>query len=153
MIINFDDIRRILPHGLPFIFVDRVQFLETGKKIIALKNVSGNDWCFLGHFPGKAIFPGVLLIEAIAQAAGILLFGEKRHKDTEVTLAHSDIRFLRPVVPGDQLIIEVNAIKIMKTGAFVSSVVNVAGDVVARGKLTLKIHEKTDEQGPVADEQ
>lgn len=152
MILNFDDIRRILPHGFPFLFVDRVEFLDIGKKIIALKNISGNDWCFLGHFSEKAIFPGVLLIEAMAQTAGILLFGKKRHPGTEVTLAHSDIRFLHPVVPGDQLIIEVNAIKVMGTGAFVSSEVTVAGTTVAKGKLTLKINNKKNKKEPDIDE-
>ncbi|MEN6616586.1 MAG: 3-hydroxyacyl-[acyl-carrier-protein] dehydratase FabZ, partial [Syntrophorhabdus sp.] len=102
MILDFEDIRRILPHGFPFLFVDRVQFLDVGKRIIALKNISGNDWYFWGHFPEKAIFPGVLIIEAIAQTAGILLFGKKRHPGGEVKLAQSDVRFLHPVVPVDQ---------------------------------------------------
>jgi 3-hydroxyacyl-[acyl-carrier-protein] dehydratase len=152
MILNFEEIRRILPHGFPFLFVDRVQFLDVGKRIIALKNISGNDWCFLGHFPEKAIFPGVLIIEAIAQTAGLLLFTEKRHPGTEVTLAHSDVRFLHPVVPGDQLTIEVTAIKIMRTGAFMSSEVTVAGALVAKGKVTLKINNKQNEREPDVDE-
>jgi 3-hydroxyacyl-[acyl-carrier-protein] dehydratase len=152
MIMDFEDIRRILPHGFPFLLVDRVQFLDVGKRIIALKNISGNDWCFLGHFPEKAIFPGVLIIEAVAQAAGILLFGKKRHPGTEVTLAHSDIRFLHPVVPGDQLTIEVNAIKVMRIGALVSGEVTVAGVMVARGKLTLKINNKENKNEPDVDE-
>jgi 3-hydroxyacyl-[acyl-carrier-protein] dehydratase len=152
MILSFDDIKRILPHGFPFLFVDRVQFLDVGKRIIALKNISGNEWCFLGHFPEKAIFPGVLLIEAIAQTAGILLFGKKRHPGTEVTLAHSDIRFLHPVVPGDQLVIEVNAIKVMRTGAFVRSEVTAAGVTVAKGKLTLKIGNQKNKNEPDVNE-
>lgn len=152
MTLDFEDIRRILPHGFPFLFVDRVQFLDVGKRIIALKNISGNDWCFLGHFPEKAIFPGVLIIEAIAQTAGILLFGKKRHPGTEVILAHSDVRFLHPVVPGDQLTIEVNAIKVMLTGALVSSEVSVAGAMVAKGKLTLKIDDKKNKKEPDVDE-
>jgi 3-hydroxyacyl-[acyl-carrier-protein] dehydratase len=148
MTLDFEDIRRILPHGFPFLFVDRVQFLDVGKRIIALKNISGNDWYFLGHFPEKAIFPGVLIIEAIAQTAGILLFGKKRHPGGEVTLAHSDVRFLHPVVPGDQLTIEVNAIKVMRIGALVSAEVTIGGVMVAKGKLTLKINDKKNKKEP-----
>jgi 3-hydroxyacyl-[acyl-carrier-protein] dehydratase len=140
MILTFEDIKAILPHRFPFLFVDQVEFLTAGERIVAIKNISGNESCFLGHFPKKAIFPGVLITEAIAQAAGILLIGKEAHTYPELLLAHSDIRFFRPVVPGDQIRIEVEAGKVMKMGAIVAGKATVSGVLVAKGRLTLKIN-------------
>ncbi len=101
-----------LPHRYPFLLVDRIKTVELGKRIVALKNVTINEPFFQGHFPGRPIMPGVLILEAMAQAAGILVFrtqGNKPDQDSVYYLAGIDkARFKRPVVPGDQLELEVS---------------------------------------------
>ncbi len=101
-----------LPHRYPFLLVDRIKEVEPGKRIVALKNVTINEPFFQGHFPGRPIMPGVLILEAMAQAAGILVFrtqGTKPEPGSVYYLAGIDkARFKRPVVPGDQLELEVS---------------------------------------------
>ena len=100
-----------LPHRYPFLLIDRVRTIELGKRIVAVKNVTINEPFFQGHFPHRPIMPGVLILEAMAQAAGILVFrtqGNKPDADSVYYLAGIDkARFKRPVVPGDQLELEV----------------------------------------------
>ena len=104
---DIKEIREYLPHRYPFLLVDRVVELELGKRITALKNVSMNEPFFTGHFPELPIMPGVLIIEALAQAAGILGFKtvDKKPADGSIYLfvGADKMRFKRPVVPGDQL--------------------------------------------------
>jgi 3-hydroxyacyl-[acyl-carrier-protein] dehydratase len=109
------DIREILatlPHRFPIILVDRVLELETGKRIVAIKNVSANEPVFSGHFPHYPVMPGVLILESMAQAAAILSFvsaGHKAQSDSLYYFAGIDkARFKRPVIPGDQLRLEVS---------------------------------------------
>ncbi len=110
------DIRRIqrtLPHRYPFLMIDRVIEMEGSKRAVGIKNVSINEQYFQGHYPGQPIMPGVLIIEAMAQLAGILLSQELEHKGKIAVLLSMDrARFRRPVVPGDQLIIEVNVLRV-----------------------------------------
>ncbi|MBS0336019.1 MAG: 3-hydroxyacyl-ACP dehydratase FabZ [Proteobacteria bacterium] len=105
------DVLEHLPHRFPFLLVDRIRSIELGKRILALKNVTVNEPFFQGHFPGRPIMPGVLILEAMAQAAGILVFrtqGDKPDVNSVYYLAGIDkARFKKPVVPGDQLEIEV----------------------------------------------
>ena len=100
-----------LPHRYPFLLIDRIKEIDLGKRILALKNVTINEPFFQGHFPQRPIMPGVLILEAMAQAAGILVFrtqGDKPDESSVYYLAGIDkARFKRPVVPGDQLEIEV----------------------------------------------
>lgn len=107
---QIEDIKRLLPHRYPFLLVDRVIELELGKRILAYKNITANEEVFSGHFPGTAIFPGVLIIEAMAQAAGILSFAtiDKQPDDPTLYLfaGVDGVRFKRPVVPGDRLMLE-----------------------------------------------
>jgi 3-hydroxyacyl-[acyl-carrier-protein] dehydratase len=102
---------RYLPHRFPFLLIDRVRELEPGKRIIALKNVTINEPFFPGHFPNKPIFPGVLILEAMAQAAGILIFKTTDSLPDEKSVYYyagiDHARFKRPVIPGDQLEVEV----------------------------------------------
>jgi 3-hydroxyacyl-[acyl-carrier-protein] dehydratase len=105
------DIKEILehlPHRYPFLLVDRVLEIEPGKRIVALKNVTFNEPFFPGHFPGYPIMPGVMIIEALAQAAAILTFKSTEKLDGRLVyfVGIDDARFKSPVVPGDQLILE-----------------------------------------------
>lgn len=103
-----EDIKKMLPHRYPLLLVDRVIELEEGKRCKAIKNVTANEEFFQGHFPGNAVMPGVLIVEALAQACGIAAFAlEPDVQDKWLLFAGIDkARFKRPVVPGDQLILE-----------------------------------------------
>jgi 3-hydroxyacyl-[acyl-carrier-protein] dehydratase len=107
---NVEEIKEYLPQRYPFLLVDRVLEIELGKRILAYKNVTVNEEFFEGHFPGKPIMPGVLIIEALAQAAGVLGFKSQEKKPKDGYLYYfvgaDDVRLKRPVVPGDQLMLE-----------------------------------------------
>jgi 3-hydroxyacyl-[acyl-carrier-protein] dehydratase len=113
---HVEDIKEYLPQRYPFLMVDRVVELEIGKSIKAYKNVSVNEEFFLGHFPHKPIMPGVMIIEALAQAAGVLGFKSQEKKPKDGYLYYfvgaDNARFKRPVVPGDQLILEAEIIAV-----------------------------------------
>src|SRR5512137_1457504 len=112
--IDIRGILNILPHAYPFLFVDRVVEIEPGKRIVGIKNVTYNEPFFPGHFPGRPIMPGVLIIEAMAQTAGVLAFksmpGEEPRKPVYF-LGIDHVRFRKPVIPGDQLRFEVEITK------------------------------------------
>ena len=107
--LDINEIQRILPHRYPFLLIDRVIDLERKQRIVALKNVSINEPFFAGHFPNMPIMPGVLIVEAIAQAGGALLLTEVEDRDDKLMVftGIERARFRRPVMPGDQLRIEV----------------------------------------------
>lgn len=110
MIMTVEEIKEYLPQRYPFLLVDRVVSIELGKSIVAYKNVTVNEPFFQGHFPGKPIMPGVLIIEALAQAAGVLGFKSQEKKPADGYLYYfvgaDNIRLRRPVVPGDQLMLQ-----------------------------------------------
>ncbi|MEZ5571903.1 MAG: 3-hydroxyacyl-ACP dehydratase FabZ [Halioglobus sp.] len=114
MRMDITDIRRYLPHRYPFLLVDRVVELHPGKSIVAYKNLTVNEPFFNGHFPEKPIFPGVLLLEAMAQAAGILGFssqGKTNEDGSTYYFAGADnVRFRRPCVPGDQVMLRASVL-------------------------------------------
>ena len=121
MTMNIHDILKKLPHRYPFLMVDRVLELEHGKRIKALKNVTANEPYFLGHFPRRPVMPGVMMLEALAQAAALLSFdamGAKAEDNTLYYFAGIDgARFKRPVEPGDQMILDVTLDR-MKSNIF-----------------------------------
>jgi 3-hydroxyacyl-[acyl-carrier-protein] dehydratase len=112
--LNLEEIVRILPHRYPFLMVDRILSLELGKRIVGVKNITINEPFFQGHFPGRPIMPGVLIIEALAQVGGILaLLSTPEHLGSpSIYLMGLDkVRFRKPVVPGDQLILEIETLR------------------------------------------
>lgn len=118
MQMNIQDVKNYLPHRYPFLLIDRVLELEVGKSIVALKNVSFNEPQFTGHFPTQAIMPGVLIIEALAQATGILAFksevGEPIDGQIYMLVGVDKVRFKRMVEPGDQLHLEVKVMTVKR---------------------------------------
>ena len=113
MMMNLEEIKKILPHRYPFLLVDRVLEVQKGKYCKALKNISGNEEVFQGHFPSQAVLPGVMIIEALAQTAGIVIHSGKEDASSSEIVFFAGIdkaKFRIPVVPGDQLVLETNLI-------------------------------------------
>src|ERR1700733_1734338 len=138
---DIGDIFKILPHRFPFLLIDRVVELERMKSIVALKNVTITEPFFQGHFPEKPIMPGVLIVEAIAQAGGLLLLTEIPNRD-EMLMVFTGIekaRFRRPVVPGDQLRIEVVVKAWRITAARLEGKAYVDGKVAAESTVTCRL--------------
>ncbi len=139
--IDHDGIRRILDHRFPFLMLDRVTSIS-GDSLEAIKNVSGNELFALGHFPSRPVFPGVLIIEAMAQAIHILYVVSRGldpdlERDTPRYLTHASVSFLKPVVPGDQMLLQVELTKSFLRGAVGSVKALVDGVPVARGELVV----------------
>ena len=133
-----------LPQRYPMLMIDRVRECEPGKRILALKNVSANEPCFQGHFPGRPILPGVLILEAMAQAAGLLVFSAETpagHTDGSVYyyVGIDNARFKKPVVPGDQLELEVRFERMLRGIGKFSCVARVAGTVVAEAQILCSV--------------
>ena len=130
-VLDIGDIMAILPHRFPFLLIDRLMEIERKKRIVALKNVTINEPFFAGHFPNFPIMPGVLIVESIAQAGGALLLTEIHARENKLMVFTSIERakFRRPVVPGDQLRIEVNVIN------WRPRAVKMEGHVTVDGKL------------------
>ena len=138
--INFDvnEVMKAIPHRYPFLLVDRVIEIVPNEKIVAIKNVTINEPHFQGHFPAEPIMPGVLIVEALAQAGAILLLSaEGRKKGEIVFLAGIEkARFRQPVVPGDQLRLEAEVTKVKGPVAKMQGKAYVNGKVVAEASLT-----------------
>jgi 3-hydroxyacyl-[acyl-carrier-protein] dehydratase len=136
---DIQEILRTLPHRYPIIMIDRVLQVEAGRRIVALKNVSINEPVFSGHFPGYPVMPGVLILEALAQAAAILAivtWGDTRPKDSIYYFAGIDrARFKRPVEPGDQLQLEVDFKRELRGIVFFKAQALVQGQVAAEADL------------------
>jgi 3-hydroxyacyl-[acyl-carrier-protein] dehydratase len=137
MILDNAGIQKILPHRYPFLLVDAVLEIEPLKRIVSLKNVSINEPFFQGHFPGKPVMPGVLIIEGMAQTGGLLLLPDVPDRDRKLfyLAAVDEARFRRPVVPGDQLRIEVTVLKWKGKFCKLQAVATVNGDVAADATL------------------
>jgi 3-hydroxyacyl-[acyl-carrier-protein] dehydratase len=143
MQLDFEEIKKLVPQRFPFIMVDRVLEIEPGKHVIAVKNISGNDMVFLGHFPEKAIMPGALILEAMAQTA-IILFAAGKEKQEEgkkplYYFGSVKARFLHPAVPGDQLKIRVENVKSLPSGAYVSGEAFVGDKKITEAELVFSV--------------
>ena len=109
---NIKEIQKLLPHRYPFLLVDRIIEMQPGVKAVGIKNVTVNEGFFQGHFPEQPIMPGVLIIEAMAQVAGILAFGSEANLGKSVYfMSIEKAKFRKPVIPGDQLRLEVNILQ------------------------------------------
>ena len=139
MKLDIHQIRKILPHRYPFLLVDRVEEIDFGKTIHAIKNVTVNEPCFTGHFPEYPVFPGVLIMEALAQAAGILSFKTEDKKPTQSDVFYfagiDDARFKRPVMPGDQLHLHVEIERQMRGVWKFKGEARVDGQLAAEARL------------------
>ncbi|MFQ5964266.1 MAG: 3-hydroxyacyl-ACP dehydratase FabZ [Candidatus Scalinduaceae bacterium] len=142
---SFEEIKKLIPQKNPFLFIDKVIDFQKERKIVCLKNVSGNEPFFVGHFPDFAIMPGVLILEALAQASILLFkksFNTDKDKDKVFLLGSADIRFTKPVFPGDQLILEIEAEKIISRAAIIKGIARVGEKVVSKATLSFGIAEK-----------
>ena len=134
------DIMRILPHRYPFLLVDRVIELEPGKRAVAIKNVTANEPQFTGHFPGRPIMPGVLMVEALAQTCGVAVLTLDEYRGKIGLFAGIDgVRFRRLVQPGDTLRMEVTVEKLRGMFGRARAVATVDGEVAVEGTLSIVI--------------
>jgi 3-hydroxyacyl-[acyl-carrier-protein] dehydratase len=136
---DFDEILRSLPHAFPFRVIDRILSIEKGKRATALKNVSTDEPYFLGHFPKEPVLPGVLILEAMAQTGGLAFesFFEKGEEGAPVLASIEEFRLKRRVIPGDQLIIEAEVLRIFSNLAKVKVLARVREETVAEGTFVL----------------
>jgi len=140
---DINEVLAHLPQRYPVLMIDRVREIEPGKRILALKNVSANEPYFEGHFPHRPIMPGVLILEAMAQAAGILVFKTRGTKPNDQSLYYyvgiDSARFKRPVVPGDQLELEVTFERELRSIAKFQCMARVDGKVVAEATILCSV--------------
>jgi UDP-3-O-[3-hydroxymyristoyl] N-acetylglucosamine deacetylase/3-hydroxyacyl-[acyl-carrier-protein] dehydratase len=140
--LDVEMIMRILPHRHPFLFVDKILHLEKGKKAIGMKYVTINDYFFQGHFPGRPVMPGVLIIEAMAQVGGVMMLSpEENRGKLAYFMSIDNAKFRKTVVPGDQLILEVEARKIKSRTGQVSAKAFVNNKIVAEADLMFVLAE------------
>jgi 3-hydroxyacyl-[acyl-carrier-protein] dehydratase len=155
MEITFEEIKALVPQKFPFLMVDRVLSLETGKRVVAIKNITGNEIFFLGHFPNMAVMPGALIIESMAQTA-IILFRKSAEEEgrtfddanTIFFFGGARVRFLKPVFPGDQLQIEVTIVKAISVAGVVKAIATVNGQRVAQAELSFGAKSRDEVQRP-----
>jgi beta-hydroxyacyl-ACP dehydratase FabZ len=136
-LLNIEKILRMLPHRYPFLLVDRVLELERGKSIVAIKNVTINEHFFQGHFPDLKVMPGVLVVEALAQAGGVLLFNSIPDPEGKLVFLSKidNLKFRKPVVPGDQLRLEAEIVKLKSRVCHIKAKAIVGKDIVTEGDI------------------
>jgi 3-hydroxyacyl-[acyl-carrier-protein] dehydratase len=141
---DVQQILKFLPQRYPMLMLDRVKECQPGKRIVAIKNVCANEPYFQGHFPGRPIMPGVLILEAMAQAAGVLVFAsEAQGRDRDEHLYYyvgiDNARFKKPVVPGDQLEMEVTLERLVRNIGKFACVARVSGSTVAEAVIMCSV--------------
>ncbi len=145
-----EEILRFLPHRYPFLLVDRVIGIEPGRSIRAIKNVTANESFFEGHFPEVKIMPGVLIVEAVAQAGGILLYHSLPEPKTKLVVLSKiqNIKFRRIVVPGDQLDLYAEIVKVRAKFATIKGRASVNNEIVAEGEISAAIIDLEEANAP-----
>jgi len=140
-VLGIEEIMKTLPHRYPFLLVDRILEMEEKKRIVGLKNVTINEPFFQGHFPGHPIMPGVLIIEAMAQVGGILLMGQIEGYESKVVyfMSLDNVKFRRPVLPGDQLRCELEMLQNRGRTCRMKGVAYVDGNVVAEAEMMARV--------------
>ncbi len=138
--LEIEEIEKIIPHRYPFLLVDKILEIQKDKKAIGIKNVSINEWFFQGHFPGKPVMPGVLIVEAMAQVAGVLMLSKKENRGKLAYFMSIDkVKFRRTVRPGDQLIIEVEVVKLKSKVGLINGKTYVDGKIAAEASLMFTV--------------
>ncbi len=137
------DIQKIIPHRFPFLMIDRVLECKPNEKLVAVKNVSINEHYFRGHFPSEQVMPGVLVIEAMAQAACVYFYYSKDLQGTALIyyLAKVEARFHHPIIPGDQLKIEISTVKLLPKAGIVKALALVGDKLMAEAQIGFGIKE------------
>lgn len=149
MTFDIQEIMDFLPHRYPFLLVDRVVEFEPGKRLVAIKNVTINEPFFQGHFPGYPIMPGVLVVEAMAQAGGILIMSElpDRHSKLVVFTGIERARFRRPVTPGDQIRFEIEVLAVRSRAGRMEGKAFVDGKLACEATLTCQVVPRSKDRG------
>ncbi|MGC8778166.1 MAG: 3-hydroxyacyl-ACP dehydratase FabZ [Candidatus Caldatribacteriaceae bacterium] len=146
MELHVQEIQDILPHRFPFLLVDKVYMAQEGM-VTGIKNVTVNEWFFQGHYPGRPIMPGVLILESMAQVGATMMMNMEKFRDCIPYFASLDkVRFRKPVQPGDQLVMEVTLLKMKGGVGKLKGVAKVNGVVVAEGEIGFSLVRK-DEKG------
>ena len=142
--LGIEEIMKVLPHRYPFLLVDRILELEPGKRVVGIKNVTINEPFFAGHFPGHPIMPGVLIIEAMAQVGGMLLLGAIEDPSSKVVYFTSlnDVKWRRPVKPGDQLRFELELLQVRGMMCKMKGVAKVDGETVAEAEMGAMVRDR-----------
>jgi len=137
MIMTIQEIMKLLPHRYPMLLVDRILEIEEGKRIVGLKNVTANEQFFQGHFPGAPVMPGVLIVESMAQCGAVLFLRDIDDRERKLFLfgGVDKARFRKPVVPGDQLIMEIELIQRRSNTVKLKGIAKVEGSVVAEAEM------------------
>src|SRR5687768_15032710 len=137
MIMTIQEIMKLLPHRYPMLLVDRILEVEDDKRIVGLKNVTANEQFFQGHFPGAPVMPGVLIVESMAQCGAVLFLRDMEDREKKLFLfgGVDKARFRKPVVPGDQLIMEIELIQRRSNTVKLKGIAKVDGSVVAEAEM------------------
>src|SRR5690349_12907617 len=147
-VLNFDDLKKAIPHRYPFLLIDKVTITDPDKTAIGIKSVSGNEPFFQGHFPDRAIMPGVLIVEAMAQVACALFLSKPDSKNKlAFFMGMEEIKFRKPVVPGDRLELKVEILKMRDRFGKAKGEAFVEGKLTTEATFTFAI---VDKEGPAA---